>query len=162
MSISCVKVVIIVEVATRQLELFAVGCNAVSGRSWALLTLATKLTVAKTGDEVDSTLWPICRRHFWFCCGFVDCCRLVRLCQPCHGRHCRQSSTCSTRLTLSKVVNFRHRNVRRPGFIGHCITYVTATHCSNPHITHIYVVNTTNISLFELFNQLFLAWQSQH
>jgi len=38
MSISCVKVVIIVEVATRQLELFAVGCDAVSGRSWALFS----------------------------------------------------------------------------------------------------------------------------
>jgi len=61
------------------------------------------------GDKVDSRL---CRR---FVAGLskVDCRRLVRLCRPCRSRHCRQSWTCSTRLTLSKVGNFCRPNVER-------------------------------------------------
>ena len=65
---------------------------------WAQYTLMTKSTVAKTGDIVDSGL---CH-----CYLKVDCRRLIWLCRPCHGQHCRQSWTCSTRLTSSKWVIF--------------------------------------------------------
>jgi len=44
----------------------------------------------------------------------VECRRLVHLCRLCHGRHCRQSWTCSTRLTGSKVGNFCRPSVERP------------------------------------------------
>ena len=67
----------------------------------ARYTFAIKPSVAKTGDK-----W----RRFVE----VDRRRLVRLCRPCCGRRCRQSWTCSTRSTLSKVGHFCRPNVERP------------------------------------------------
>jgi len=45
----------------------------------------------------------------------------------CHGRHCRQSWTCSTRLTSSKVSDFCHPSVERP------FDFVTSVYRSKQH-----------------------------
>jgi len=78
------------------------------GTHWQQSRQSPKPTTKSTVDFVTDT--------FDFVVGLskVDCCRLVRLCQPCRGRQCRQRWTCSTGLTLSKVGNFCQPNVEHP------------------------------------------------